>query len=151
MFFGRNQLIFPPKQVRCRFSLNLPLFGLGSSSKGLGTNVKLSTNKIARIHWSLDLRSSSKVTHSDSFAIPKWYGLGVNEKRERGSIMLSGVLGNGEWELIRSGELLLQQPPSLAGSYSYHLCDSCKVHDGGEFWIKKQQFCNTNNSTMWVG
>jgi hypothetical protein len=23
------------------------------------------------------------------------------------------------------------QPPSLAGSYSYHLCDSCKVHDGG--------------------
>jgi hypothetical protein len=43
------------------------------------------------------------------------------------------------------------QPPSLAGSYSYHLCDSCKVHDGEEFWIKKQQFCNTNNSTMWVG
>jgi hypothetical protein len=39
--FGPNQLIFPPKQqVPCRFSLNLPLFGLGSLSKGLGTNLK---------------------------------------------------------------------------------------------------------------
>jgi hypothetical protein len=32
---------------QCRFSLNLPLFGLGPSSKGLGTDLKLSTNKIA--------------------------------------------------------------------------------------------------------
>ncbi len=61
-FFGPNQLIFPPKQVPCRFSLNLPLFGLGPSFKGLGTNLKLSTNKIAWIHWSLDLGPSSKVT-----------------------------------------------------------------------------------------
>jgi hypothetical protein len=45
----------------CRFSLNLPLFGLGPSSKGLGTNFKLSTIKIAWIHWSLDLGLSSKV------------------------------------------------------------------------------------------
>jgi len=29
LFFSQNQLIFPPKQVPCRFSLNLPLFGLG--------------------------------------------------------------------------------------------------------------------------
>jgi len=62
LFFGPNQLIFPPKQVSCRFSLNLPLFDLGSSSKGLGTNLKLLTNKIAWIHWSLDLGPSSKVT-----------------------------------------------------------------------------------------
>jgi len=46
-FFGPNQLLFPPKQVPCRFSLNLPLFGLGPLSKGLGTNLKLLTNKIA--------------------------------------------------------------------------------------------------------
>jgi hypothetical protein len=47
LFFGPNQLILPPKQVPWRSSLNLPLFGLGPSSKGLGTNLKLSTNKIA--------------------------------------------------------------------------------------------------------
>jgi len=46
MFFGPNQLIFPPKHVPCRFSLNLLLFGLGPSSKDLGTNLKLSTNNI---------------------------------------------------------------------------------------------------------
>jgi hypothetical protein len=46
LFFGLNQLIFPPKQVPCRFSLNLPLFGLGPSFKGLGTNLKLLTDKI---------------------------------------------------------------------------------------------------------
>jgi hypothetical protein len=39
--------VSPPKQVPCGFSLNLPLFGLGPSFKGLGTNLKLSTNKIA--------------------------------------------------------------------------------------------------------
>jgi hypothetical protein len=53
-FLGPNQLIFPPKQVPCRFSLNLPLMGLWPLSEGLGTNLKLSTNKIAWIHWSLD-------------------------------------------------------------------------------------------------
>jgi hypothetical protein len=61
IFLGPNQLIFPPKQLPCRFSFNLPLFGLGASSKGLGTNLKLSTNKITWIHWSLDLGPSSKV------------------------------------------------------------------------------------------
>jgi hypothetical protein len=50
-----------PKQVPCRFSLNLPLFGLGPSSKDFGTNLKLLTNKIAWIHWSSDLGPSSKV------------------------------------------------------------------------------------------
>jgi hypothetical protein len=46
----------------CGFSLNLPLFGIGPSSKDLGTSLKLSTNKIAWIHWSLDLGTLSKVT-----------------------------------------------------------------------------------------
>ncbi len=56
----------PPKQVPCKFSLNLPLFGLGPSSKGLGTNLKLLTNKIAWINWSLDLGPSSKVALKSS-------------------------------------------------------------------------------------
>jgi hypothetical protein len=61
LFFGLTQLIFPPKQVPCRFSLNLSLFGLGPSSKSLGTNLKRLTNKIAWVHWSLDLGPLSKV------------------------------------------------------------------------------------------
>ncbi len=61
LLFGPNQLIFPPKQVPCRFSLNLSLFGLGPSSKGLCTNLKLSTNNFVWIHWSLDLGPLSKV------------------------------------------------------------------------------------------
>jgi hypothetical protein len=39
--------IFPPKQVSCKFSLNLPLFGLELSSKDLGIDIMLLTNKIA--------------------------------------------------------------------------------------------------------
>ncbi len=37
----------------CRFSLNLPLFGLGPSSKGLGSNLWLSSNRIASclLNW----------------------------------------------------------------------------------------------------
>jgi hypothetical protein len=57
-------LIFPPEQVPCRFSLNLPLFGLGALSTGLGTNLKLLTDKIAWIHWSLHLGPSSKIAWS---------------------------------------------------------------------------------------
>jgi hypothetical protein len=33
--------------VPCRFSLNLPLFGLGPLFKGLGTDLQLLTNKVA--------------------------------------------------------------------------------------------------------
>jgi hypothetical protein len=46
------------------FCLDFPLFGLGPSSKGLRTNLKLLTNKIAWIHWSLDVGPWSKVTLS---------------------------------------------------------------------------------------
>ncbi len=52
-----NQLIF----LLCRFSLDLPLFDLGPSSKGCGSNLQLSSNEIAIFHWTLDLGSSSKV------------------------------------------------------------------------------------------
>jgi hypothetical protein len=71
VFLGPNQLIFSPKQVPCRFSLNLPHLGLGPLSKGLGTKLKLSTNKIAWIHWSLDLGPSSKVTLKHGLMDPK--------------------------------------------------------------------------------
>jgi hypothetical protein len=47
--------------VSCRFSLDLPLFGLGPSSKGHESNLWLSSNKIALFHWTLELGSSSKV------------------------------------------------------------------------------------------
>jgi len=47
LFFGLNQLIFFPKQVSFRFSLNLPLFCFGPWFKGLVMNLKLLTNKIA--------------------------------------------------------------------------------------------------------
>jgi hypothetical protein len=71
-FFGSKPIIFLPKQVPCRFSLNLPLLGLGPLSKGLGTKLKLlGTNKIAWIHWSLDLEGprlrSAPKTWADGF------------------------------------------------------------------------------------
>jgi hypothetical protein len=56
-----NQLIFLPKLVSCRFSLDFPLFGLGPSSKGHGSNLWLSPNTIALFHGTRDLESSSKV------------------------------------------------------------------------------------------
>jgi hypothetical protein len=62
--FGLNHLIFPRKQVPCKFSLNLPLLGLGPSTGGVGTNLKLSNDKIAWIHSCLDLGPSSKVALS---------------------------------------------------------------------------------------
>jgi hypothetical protein len=70
LFFGVNQLIFPSKEVSCRFSLNLPFVGLGLSSKDLGTNLKLSTKKITWIHWSMDLGHSSQVAlRVDNFTV----------------------------------------------------------------------------------
>jgi hypothetical protein len=47
--------------VACRFSLNLPLFGLGPTSKGHASNLWLSSNRSALFHWTLDLGNSSKV------------------------------------------------------------------------------------------
>jgi len=41
---------FPSKMVSCRFNLDLPLFGLGPSSKGCGSKLWLPTNRIALFH-----------------------------------------------------------------------------------------------------
>jgi hypothetical protein len=55
---------------------------LDPHSKGLGTNLKLSTNKIAWIHWSLDLGPLSKVALRptlDNSPVPRqmklWFSL----------------------------------------------------------------------------
>jgi len=59
---------------RHRFSLNLPLLGLGPSSKGLGSNLWLSSHRIALFQWTLDLGPSSKVAPKIPFEPPleKW-------------------------------------------------------------------------------
>jgi hypothetical protein len=59
-----NRLIFPAKWCLCRFSCNLPLFGLGPSSKGHESNLWLSANRNSLFHRTLDLRPSSKMTLS---------------------------------------------------------------------------------------
>ncbi len=62
VFFFRFEAIdFPSKMVSCRFSLDLPLFGLGPSSKGLRSNLWLSSNRIDLFHWTPDLGLSSKL------------------------------------------------------------------------------------------
>jgi hypothetical protein len=40
--------------VPCRINLNLPLFGLGPSSKGPRSNLWLLVNKIVLFDWTLD-------------------------------------------------------------------------------------------------
>ncbi len=55
-------ILVQPKMVPCRFRLYLSLFGLGPWSKGCGSNLWLSANRIALFHWTLDLGPSSKVT-----------------------------------------------------------------------------------------
>jgi hypothetical protein len=52
--------------VPCKFSLNLPLFGLKPTSKARGSNLWLSTNRIALFQWTLDLGPSFKVALSSS-------------------------------------------------------------------------------------
>ncbi len=91
---------FRPKQVPCRFSLSLPLFGLGPSSKGLGTNLKLPTNKIAWIHWSLDLGHSSKVALRRETKI--WYEIG----QHYGSTIWSKICGH--WDLQEKEKLFMK-------------------------------------------
>ncbi len=65
-FFGSKPIDFPSKMVPCMFRLDFPLVGLGSSSSqgGGGSNLWLSANRIALLHWTLDLRLSSEVALS---------------------------------------------------------------------------------------
>jgi hypothetical protein len=65
-FFGFEPIDFPSKKVPCKFSIHLSLFGLGPSSKGSGSNLWLSSNRIALFHWTLDLGPSPKVAQTIS-------------------------------------------------------------------------------------
>jgi hypothetical protein len=54
-FFVFEEIDFPSKMVPCRFSVNLPSFGLGTSSKGQGFILWLPTNRIVLFqYWTLD-------------------------------------------------------------------------------------------------
>ncbi len=65
-FFSSEPIDFLSKMVPCKFSLNLPLFGLKPTSKARGSNLWLSTNRIALFQWTLDLGPSFKVALSSS-------------------------------------------------------------------------------------
>jgi hypothetical protein len=86
--FWFESIDFPSKMVwRCKFSLNLPLLGLGPSSKGLGSNLLwLSSHRIALFHWTLDLEPSSKVALNIPFEPPP-------EKRENNKHVLNCLFG----------------------------------------------------------
>ncbi len=60
-FFGCKLIYFSFKIVPCKFILNLPLFGLGISSKGRGSNLWLSYDRIALFHWTLNFGPSFNV------------------------------------------------------------------------------------------
>ncbi len=76
--FRSEPIDFPSKTGAILASI-CHVFGLGPSSKGVGTNLKVSTNKIAWIHWSLDLEPSSKVTLSFTTCFSIFY-LGCTHK-----------------------------------------------------------------------
>ncbi len=85
-FFFASGLVddFPSKMVPCRFSLNLPLFGPRPSSKGHGSALWLSPNRIAQFHWTLNLRPSSKVAlnhmpHVNIVSIPNSESLNLEQ------------------------------------------------------------------------
>jgi len=48
--------------VPCKFNLDLPLFDLGPSSKGCGSNLWLLDTRISLFYWTLNLGPSYKVT-----------------------------------------------------------------------------------------
>jgi len=60
LFSGFKLIDFPFQTVTCMFTLHLPLFGLGSSSKGHRSDLWLASNWIALFHWTLDFEPSCK-------------------------------------------------------------------------------------------
>ncbi len=61
LHFWSGPIEFLSKMVPCICNFNLASIGLGSSSKGLGSNLWLSTNKNVPFCWTLDFGPSSKV------------------------------------------------------------------------------------------
>jgi hypothetical protein len=61
LFSGLDPLVFPSKYAHGDKNHNLICHGLGPSSRGLGTNLKLLMNSNAQFHWTLLLGPLSKV------------------------------------------------------------------------------------------
>jgi hypothetical protein len=55
--------------VSCKWHLNLISIGVGSSSKGLGSNLWLLTNKNAPFRWTLDLGPRTLVSSGHKFLL----------------------------------------------------------------------------------
>jgi hypothetical protein len=53
LFFWSGPIGFPSKMMPCKLNHNLICLGLGPSSKGLATNLKLLTNRNVQFHWAL--------------------------------------------------------------------------------------------------
>jgi hypothetical protein len=60
--FWSRQFDFPSKMMPCKLNHNLICFDLEPSSKGIGTNLKLWTNRNAQFHWTLLLGPLVKLT-----------------------------------------------------------------------------------------
>ncbi len=54
-FLWFEPIDFFSKMVPCRFSFDLLLSGLGTSSTGRGSNLCVSIDRIALFHWTLNL------------------------------------------------------------------------------------------------
>ncbi len=63
-FFFSKPIGFPSKMMPCKLNHNLICLGLEFLSEGLGTNLKLLTNRNAQFHWTLLLGPLSKVALS---------------------------------------------------------------------------------------
>jgi hypothetical protein len=66
-FFLFGPIGFPSKMMPCKSQFDY--FGLGPSSKGLGTNLKFLTNRNAQFHWTLFLGPLSKVAPNIEISI----------------------------------------------------------------------------------
>ncbi len=69
--FWSEPIGFPSKMMPCKLNHNLIYVGLGPLSKGLGTNLKLLTNKNVQFHWTLILGLLFKVALWIAFY--KWH------------------------------------------------------------------------------
>jgi len=128
VFVGLNQLIFPPKKVPCSFCLDLPLFGLGPSSKGRGSNLGFLASRIALFHWTLDLGLSSKVTINlilgcNIFSILEW-------KISSGFWLVLAVGGGGRVQIFIL--FFLRNMASFFENFQKQIL--CRGHNGGFFF-----------------
>jgi hypothetical protein len=71
-FFLSGPIGFPSKMMSSKLNHNLICLGPWLSSKDLGTNVKLLTNKNERFHWTLLFEPLSTVTLNQDLQVQIW-------------------------------------------------------------------------------